>query len=233
MKTINSLADLLTHYVKSLLSVEEEIAAAMPAFIENANHPSVRKALEHHFGLAKLQKERLQKVRELIDEKLSEGGSPKYEEAGQQLAIKGMMGLIEDFNELLKVTAEDNVKDAVIIASVQNIEHYEICMYGTALSFANQLHLHKVAALLNETLQEEYDADDLFTALATASINKQGITEDNNDNSKDELGMGEIFEDNPDSTHSAELVSERSINSPGGRAGTSHRGYGTGESRGH
>jgi ferritin-like metal-binding protein YciE len=72
---------------------------------------------------------------------------------------------------------DGDVIDAVIIGCVQKIEHYEICTYGTALAYAHELHLHKAAQLLKESLDEEYDADDLLTALATAAVNKHAAPE--------------------------------------------------------
>jgi len=85
--------------------------------------------------------------------------------------------------------------------------------------------------LLNETLEEEYEADDLLSALATASLNKEAVHENlrtfsspGNDSKSSDESNGNISE-----VH----ITERNINSPGGRAGTSHRRYGTGESRGH
>ena len=71
------------------------------------------------------------------------------------------------------------VLDAAIIASAQKVEHYEICGYGTARSFARELGLTKVTELLQETLDEEYEADDLLTILAESSINEEAeITAD-------------------------------------------------------
>ena len=65
------------------------------------------------------------------------------------------------------------------------MEHYEICGYGTARSYAEELGLQQVAALLEKTLDEEYDADDKLTFLAESRINKQA---ERNGNSKSGSG---------------------------------------------
>jgi hypothetical protein len=93
------------------------------------------------------------------------------------------------------------------------------------------MNLHKVESLLMETLQEEYDADDLLTTLAIAALNKEAIPEDLKvtDQSAQENFTGGETAGRPEKVS----ISERTINSPGGRAGTSHRRYGRGESRGH
>jgi hypothetical protein len=135
--------------------------------------------------------------------------------------------------QLLALDLSQEIKDAVIIASVQKIEHYEISAYGTAVAYANQLNLPLVAKLLNETLEEEYDADDLLSALATAAINKDGLPPElAARKTMPETDETEAMKDDPDD-HAKVSISERTINSPGGRAGTSHRRYGSGESRGH
>lgn len=86
--------------------------------------------------------------------------------------------------------------------------------------------------LLHETLNEEYDADDLLTALATASLNKEAVNEDVK--TLDQSDKDDDKNDEESSEGAAQVhITERTINSPGGRAGTSHRRYGTGESRGH
>ncbi len=109
---------------------------------------------------------------------------------------------------------------------------YVLTAYGTALAFAKQLHLHKIEQLLKETLDEEYDADDLLTALATSSYNKDAAPQGIEDDELEQKG-NEDYASSISSRDGKVSINERTINSPGGRAGTSHRGYSTGESRGH
>jgi hypothetical protein len=148
-----------------------------------------------------------------------------------------MKGLTDEIDELFNMGLSHDVTDAAIIGAVQKIEHYEICTYGTALAYAMQLHLRDVELLLHEILNEEYDADDLLTALATAGLNKEAEPEDMaainkaTDPSPKEAVEGALS-NNSKETGKVQ-ISERTINSPGGRAGTSHRRYPSGESRGH
>ena len=229
MEAINDLEDLLVHHLQSLYAAEDLILQAMPSVIKKANHKSLKNALQHHLDLTNEQKKRLEQIIPLLHQKNAE--------ASEHLSIKngsskGMLGLIEEANEIVEKELATEVIDAAIISCVQKIEHYEICAYGTALAFAKQLHLHKVEQLLKETLDEEYDADDLLTALATASYNKEaapeGLEDEQTANASDEDSSG-----TKSSRDGKVSITERTINSPGGRAGTSHRGYSTGESRGH
>ncbi|GEO10166.1 YciE/YciF ferroxidase family protein [Segetibacter aerophilus] len=234
METLNNLVDLLSYNLHCLRATEQQVSDAIPLVIEQANHSSLKNALQHHAGLTTAQVERLNKIPTLIKEKIPGFAIPEMSDTGQAYLSQGVAGLIAEMRQLLTLDLAQEIKDAAIIASVQKIEHYEISAYGTAVAYANQLNLPTVAKLLNETLQEEYDADDLLTALATAAINKDGLppelATDKTTPETDETGA---MKDDSDDDQPKISISERTINSPGGRAGTSHRRYGSGESRGH
>ncbi|TKK71703.1 DUF892 family protein [Ilyomonas limi] len=236
MHLIEGLEDLFTYYIKNLYAAEKQIAAAMPAIVEKAQHQSLKNALQHHLTISKKHCSRLQKIIALLNENTSDTAGENEQETNihESAVSSGIAGLINEANDLLHQDINKTVNDAAIIGCVQKIEHYEICTYGTALAYAMQLHLHKTAELLRETLDEEYDVDDLLTALATAALNKEGIPEgwdvDSIKSSEnEEAGSTGV----PENAHTGAIITERTILSPGGRAGLSHRRYPSGESRGH
>jgi ferritin-like metal-binding protein YciE len=231
MKDITNLNELLLHHLQNLYSAEDQQLKVLPSIIKRVNHRSLKNALKHHLELTVEHKNRIEIIFQSLAQK-EDKNTAIGEYRGSNYTCKGMMGLVDEANELLDGKLTQDVTDAAIIACVQKMEHYEICTYGTAHAYALQLHEHKIEKLLKETLDEEYDADDLLTALATAALNKEAIPE------------GQAKEDEPVENSSDENIytgtpshkttsSERTINSPGGRAGTSHRGYPGGESRGH
>jgi hypothetical protein len=73
----------------------------------------------------------------------------------------------------MKEDMDSDVLDAAIIASAQKIEHYEICGYGTSRTYASELGLTDISQMLEATLNEEYEADDLLTQLAVTRINRE------------------------------------------------------------
>ena len=81
---------------------------------------------------------------------------------------KGMAGLIEEGDEVIEETGEqdDAAADLALIAAAQKVEHYEISAYGTARTMAGQIGLPAVATLLNKSLAEEEIADNLMTQIA-------------------------------------------------------------------
>jgi len=90
----------------------------------------------------------------------------------------GMEGVLEEGKELFKEKIDPEVSDAGIIAAAQSVEHYEIAGYGTARTWAMLLGHEEAAELLQQTLDQEKDADQTLTALAENMINEMAADED-------------------------------------------------------
>jgi ferritin-like metal-binding protein YciE len=84
---------------------------------------------------------------------------------------KAMEGLIAEAQDLLKADALDSVRDAAMIGAAQRVEHYEIAGYGTARTYAEMLGHADAAQLLQQTLDEEKETDELLSGLALSSVN--------------------------------------------------------------
>ncbi len=95
---------------------------------------------------------------------------------------KGMSGIIEEGNKIMSEDINPDVMDAAIIAAAQKIEHYEICGYGTARAYAEELGKRDIEKLLLQTLDEEYEADRHLTDLAVGRLNREAETAGNNEN---------------------------------------------------
>lgn len=170
MEKLVNLRELLEHEIDDLYSAEEQIIEALPKMVEKAGNPELKKALNDHLNVTKAQKDRLDKVKKLLET----GGKTEpgiLEKLFGGTKCKGTEGLIKEGEKLMGEGMEPAVRDAAIIASAQKIEHYEISGYGTARAYAMQLGLSEVESLLTETLNEEYEADDNLTALALFDVN--------------------------------------------------------------
>jgi ferritin-like metal-binding protein YciE len=62
------------------------------------------------------------------------------------------------------------MKDLAIIGAAQRVEHYEMAAYGTARTFAERLGNEDVAELLQETLNEEEEADEKLTQISATLL---------------------------------------------------------------
>lgn len=156
----DNLREALVEEIRDLYNAEKQLVKALPKMAKGASSDELREAFESHLDETEGQVTRLERVFELLDEK------PR----GKHCA--GMAGIVEEGSEKLQEDLEDSVLDAVLIASAQKVEHYEIGAYGTAIAWAEALELGDVAQMLRETLDEEKAADEKLTALAEAGINE-------------------------------------------------------------
>ena len=86
-------------------------------------------------------------------------------------SCEGMKGILDEAKDLVKADAPDMVTDAAIISAAQRVEHYEIAAYGTVRTFARQLGYESDARLLQQTLDEEGEADKMLTSIAESRVN--------------------------------------------------------------
>jgi ferritin-like metal-binding protein YciE len=130
---------------------------------KHANDKKLKKAFADHLKETKKHKERIEKVCDELD--IKPGGEK----------CKAMDGLIKEAEAFIKEDAEDDVRDAGLIAEAQRVEHYEISAYGTAVRFAKELGHDSIAKKLQKTLDEEYAADENLNDMAEDRLNRQAI----------------------------------------------------------
>ncbi len=177
MDQITDLRELLKHELKDLYSAETQIINGLPKMIEKARNPQLKKALSDHLKVTREQKNRLDKIEEVLnyknDKKEEEGGffANLFKSKEGEQHCKAMEGIIKEAESLIKEDMAPEVMDAAIIAAAQKIEHYEIGSYGTARAYAEQMELKDVEAMLRKTLDEEYFADDSLTRIALSKVN--------------------------------------------------------------
>jgi ferritin-like metal-binding protein YciE len=169
MAEMDSLRELYVEELKDLWSAENQILKGLPRMIKAATHPQLKRAFTKHEAQTKQQVKRLERICKEL------GESPR----GKKCV--GMEGLIEEAKDLLSEKPEPNVLDAGLISAAQHVEHYEMAGYGTVRTYAQQLGLDDQAELLQQTLDEEGNANDLLTQIAETSVNleaEQGSEEE-------------------------------------------------------
>ncbi len=158
---MKNLKDLFEHQLKDLYSAESQLIKALPKMQKKANDEKLKKSIEKHLEETKEHKERIKEICEEL------GIKPTGEEC------KAMKGLIEEAEHFLEEDADEEVRDAGIIAEAQRVEHYEISGYGTVVRYAKELGHENIAKKLQKTLDEEYKADGDLNKLAENRLNKQ------------------------------------------------------------
>ena len=87
---------------------------------------------------------------------------------------KGMEGLLKEGDELLK-EEKGMVLDQALIGAAQKVEHYEMASYGSLRTWARLMDNQQAASLLQQTLDEEGEADKKLTEIAESSINVEAM----------------------------------------------------------
>ena len=160
---LQTLNDVLVHELQDLHSAEQQLIAALPKMAAAATNDRLRAAFNDHLGETRHHLERIEDVCSQI------GVSPN----GQR--CKGMEGLIREGEEIVLAAGDPTAKDAALISAAQRVEHYEIAAYGTARTLAGELGLDDAKDLLDQTLDEESNADSLLTKIATGGMFRSGI----------------------------------------------------------
>jgi ferritin-like metal-binding protein YciE len=164
MPTLDSLEELLQEELKDLYDAEQQLTKALPKLIKKAQSPELKEAIEEHLEQTQQHVERLEQVFEQL-------GLP-----AKKKKCEGMKHLIAEGDEMIG-EAEHATRDAVLIASAQKVEHYEIASYGTLRTWCSVLGKDEAAALLEETLEEEKAADEKLTRIAEAIVNEEAASQ--------------------------------------------------------
>ena len=154
MSKMKTLEDFFHDELKDLYSAENQLLKALPKMAKAASSEGLKNAFNTHLTETEGQVERLNKISKLIGKPLT----------GKK--CKAMEGLIEEGKEVMEEDCSPEVLDVALIAAAQRVEHYEIAAYGCAKTYARLLGEDEVCDLLEETEEEESNADELLTSLA-------------------------------------------------------------------
>jgi|SRR5690554_3741300 len=160
-----SLKDLFVDEIKDLYNAEKQITKALPQMAKKASSDELKNAFEEHLKETENQIQRLEKVFEELDM------------APRSKKCEGIEGIISEGKEMMKEIKDPSLLDAALISAAQKVEHYEIASYGTVRTYAEMLNMHKAASLLQETLDEESNANEKLTKLALNGINQEALHE--------------------------------------------------------
>jgi ferritin-like metal-binding protein YciE len=171
---LDTLQKLYVEGLRDLYSAENQLIKALPKMAKAAKSPELQEAFDTHLAQTEQQVQRLEKI--FAD--LGEKPTGKH--------CKGMEGLIEEGNELMKEDADPDVMDAGLIAAAQHVEHYEMAGYGTCRTYAELLGFDDHMDLLQQTLDEEEETDQILTEIALTSVNLAALAGDDDDGEGDE-----------------------------------------------
>ncbi|ODS86657.1 MAG: hypothetical protein ABS46_00735 [Cytophagaceae bacterium SCN 52-12] len=162
----SALTELFVNSLKDINWAEKQLVKSLKKMAKAATSDQLRAAFEEHATQTEGHVERLAEV---------------FTSLGKRPTSKkcdAMEGLISEAEELIEETEEGTeVRDAALIAAAQKVEHYEIATYGTLRTLAGTLNLNEAKRLLEQTLEEEKQADVLLTEIAVNYVNEEAAQE--------------------------------------------------------
>ena len=157
---------LFVDQLRDIYDAEKQLVKALPDLAAAADSPELANAIRTHLKETRNQVSRLEEVFSLAGV------------AAKGKTCKGMKGLIEEGSEAAE-EEKGPVRDLAIIAGAQRVEHYEISAYGTARTLAEELDMNDAVRLLQQTEDEEKNADETLTTIAMRLIdNEESEVED-------------------------------------------------------
>ena len=142
------LRELFIEELRDIYWAEKHLVKALPKMKKAATSEELAAAFEDHLAVTEKQIERVEQVFELLDM------TPRAKKC-----------------EAMELPKGSSVIDAGLIISGQKVEHYEIAAYGSLVQLAKTMGENEIADLLQQTLDEEKQADQLLTELAVSGIN--------------------------------------------------------------
>jgi ferritin-like metal-binding protein YciE len=151
---LENLQQLFVKELRDLYDAETQITDALPKLIDAAHNTELKQALQEHLSITRQQISRLDRIFQMLGQKPS----------GE--TCKGMKGLLKEGDDIVSAGGDPSTIDAGIIGAAQKVEHYEMAGYGTVRTYARLLGKQEMASLLQQTLDEEADANNKLTEIA-------------------------------------------------------------------
>jgi ferritin-like metal-binding protein YciE len=166
---ISPLEKFFLDMLKDIYYAEQQLIKAIPKMEAAATTEELKEAFNDHLHQTQKHVKRLEKVFALLGKK-AEGKK-----------CEAIEGLTKEADDIINETNEGTMtRDAALIIAAQKVEHYEIATYGGLVQLAITMKLKEAADILDTTLMEEEDTDQLLTEIAENHINMDAEQEEAN-----------------------------------------------------
>ncbi|MBI5372011.1 MAG: DUF892 family protein [Sphingobacteriales bacterium] len=157
--SITTLHQLLDFDICRFASSEVQLQKKLPEWADRASSLKLKALVQRYADLVSLQRQQLDHFIE--------------EEQINQLPLTSriMQAFILETDDKLAQCSDPEVRDACLLACIQEINHYKISTYGTAAAFANILGMEAPANVFREAEVKEKQIDDRLSQLAEHEIN--------------------------------------------------------------
>jgi ferritin-like metal-binding protein YciE len=162
----SKLEELFLNELRELYGAEQHQLLVLPMLKKAASSQRLRNVLASHLDETRVQIGRLETIFKILGYDI---------EARTSEAI---LGITREAEMVIEGTLQETAtRDAGIIVAAQKLEHYEITSYGSLANHAATLDHDDIGEILELSLFEEKETDDLLTAVAENFINKEASRE--------------------------------------------------------
>jgi|SRR5690348_465668 ferritin-like metal-binding protein YciE len=160
------LEDFFVDELKDIFWAEKHLVKTLPKMEKAATTQELKDAFAEHLETTKEHVSRLEQVFEMLGKKA----------VGKK--CEAMEGITREGEDIIAETEKGTAtRDVGLILAGQKVEHYEIATYGGLVQLAKTLSHNDVAKLLEQTLSEEKEADQLLTSVAENNVNYEAAEE--------------------------------------------------------
>lgn len=161
-----NLKEFFVDELKDIYWAEKHLVKTLPKMQKAATSEELKTAFGDHLEATKGHVTRLEQAFELMGEK------------AQAKKCEAMEGITKEGESIIEDTEEGTAtRDVGLVLAAQKVEHYEISTYGGLAQLARTLGNDDVAKILESTLNEEKEADQLLTSIAEEHINYEAAEE--------------------------------------------------------
>ncbi len=153
--TTSGLLELFTDGIKNMYWAENHLVVALPKMVNAAGSADLQSAFADHLEVTKTHAARLEKVFELLGEKI------------QAKKCDALEGLAMDGEHIIENTdTGSEARDTGLIMAGLKTENFEITSYNGLIQLAGKLGKEDIAEILRQNLADEIEADQLLTSLS-------------------------------------------------------------------
>jgi ferritin-like metal-binding protein YciE len=161
--TINSPQELLVYELETIEDAEKQASQALPKLNKESENAQLRNLVER----------RLKQGERILQD--VQKGLEKLNGKGRGTQNAAARGLIQETERLLKEVKSPEMKQAVMIAGLQKLEHYCIAAWGTVKAMAQQSGVNDLAQAMERAVREGYEWDQKMTELAEGKVNPEAL----------------------------------------------------------
>ena len=165
----SKLKEFFIDQLEDIYWAEKKLVKTLPKLEDAATTQQLKNAFANHLRQTEEHVTRLENVFNMIGEDADAKKCP------------AMAGIIDEGEDIIDDTDTGSAqRDVGLIFAGQKAEHYEIATYGGLVQLAKTLGYSEAANLMEQTLSEEKEADNLLTQIAENNVNYKASLEPHN-----------------------------------------------------